>query len=59
MLPIRDPPQDKRPTQTESEALETTFPSKQTGRNARVAILISDKIDFKRRARKKNPEVTL
>ena len=30
MLPTRDPPQDKRPTQTESEGLETNFPSKQT-----------------------------
>ena len=28
-------------------------------KKAGVAILISDKIDFKRRARKKNPEVTL
>ena len=53
MLPTRDPPQDKRPTQTESEGLETNFPSKQTGKKkkkAGVAILISDKIDFKRRA---------
>ena len=32
MLPIRDPPQDKRPTQTESERLETNFPSKWTGK---------------------------
>ena len=31
MLPTRDPPQDKRPTQTESEGLETNFPSKRTG----------------------------
>ena len=32
MLPIRDPSQDKRRTQTESEGLETNFPSKQTGK---------------------------
>ena len=32
MLPTRDPPQDKRPTQTESEGLETNFPSKRTGK---------------------------
>ena len=31
MLPTRDPPQDKRPTQTESKGLETNFPSKWTG----------------------------
>ena len=52
----RDPPQDKRPTQTESERLETNFPSKRTGKKAGVAILISDKIDFQRRAIKRDPE---
>ena len=35
MLPTRDPPQDKRPTQTESEGLEKNFPSKQTGKKSR------------------------
>ena len=35
MLPTRDPPQDKRPTQTEREGLETNFPSKQTGKESR------------------------
>ena len=35
MLPTRDPPQDKRPTQTESEGLETNFQSKQTGKKSR------------------------
>ena len=29
MLPTRDPPQDKRPTQTENEWLETNFPNGQ------------------------------
>ena len=57
MLPTRDPPQNKRPTQTESEGLETKFPSKWTGKKkAGVAILISDKIDFKRRAMKRDSE---
>ena len=57
MLPTRDPSQDKRPTQTESEGLETNFPSKWTGKKkAGVAILISDKIDFQRRAIKRDPE---
>ena len=57
MLPARDPSQDKIPTQTESEGLETNFPSKLTGKKkARVAILISDKIDFQRSAMKGDPE---
>ena len=50
MLPTRDPPQDRRPTQTESEGLETNIPNKQTAKKkkAGVAILIADKIDFKK-----------
>ena len=32
MLPTRDPPQDKRPTQTESEGPETNIPNKWTGK---------------------------
>ena len=56
MLPTRDPSQDKRPTQTESEGLETIFPNKRTGKNAGVAILISDKIEYKKRAIKRDPE---
>ena len=57
MLPTRDPPQNKRPTQTDSEVLETNIPSKWTGKKkAEVAILISDKIDSKRRAIKRDPE---
>ena len=59
MLPTRDPPQDKRPIQTESEGLETNFPCKWTGKEKQktgLAILISDKIDFQRRAIKRDPE---
>ena len=56
MLPTRDQSQEKRPTQTESEGLEANFLSKQTGKKAGVAILISNKIDFKKRAIKKVPE---
>ena len=56
MLPTRDSPQDRRPTQTESEGLETIFPSKWTGKKAMVAILKSDKIDFKKMAIKGDPE---
>ena len=56
MLPTRDPSQVKRLTQTESEGLETNFPRKWTGKKAGVAILISDTIDFQRRAIKRDPE---
>ena len=56
MLPTGDPPQNKRPTQTESEGLETYFPNKWTGKRSLVAILILDKIDFKKRAIKRDPE---
>ena len=34
MLPTTDPPQNKRPTQTESECLEKNIPSKWTGINS-------------------------
>ena len=44
---LRDPPQNKRPTHTESEGLETNFPSKGAGKKAGVPILILDKIDLK------------
>ena len=54
MLPTRDPSQDKRPTQTESEGLETNFPSKWTGKIKRQ--LLSDKTDFKNRAIKRDPQ---
>ena len=56
MLPTRDPPQNKRPIQIESEGLETNIPSKWTGKKAGVAILVSDKIDFQRRAIKRDPD---
>ena len=55
MLPTRDPTQDRRPTQTESEGLETNFTSKWTGKKAGVVIHISDKIDIKKRAIKTDP----
>ena len=37
MLPTRNPSQDKRLTQTESEGLETNFPSKRTGKKSRAS----------------------
>ena len=58
MLRPRDQSKVKRPTQTESEGLEKNFPNKWIGKKkkAGVAILISDKIDFQRRAIKRDPE---
>ena len=56
MLPTRDPSQDKRRTQTESEGLKQIFQANRQEKKAGVAILISDKIDSKRRAIKRDPE---
>ena len=56
MLQTRDPPQDRRPKKTESEGLETNIPSKWTKKKAGVAIVILDKIDFKKRAIKRDPD---
>ena len=55
MLPTRDPPQNKRLTQTESK-VKQIFQANGQEKRTRVAILISDKIDFQRRAIKRDPE---
>ena len=47
MLSTRDPPQNKGHIQTESEGLEKIFQANRDQKKAEVAILISDKIDFK------------
>ena len=56
MLPTRDPPQKKRPTQNEIEGLEKIFQANGQEKKARVAIFIADKIDFKTKAIKRDPE---
>ena len=56
MLPTRNPPQNKRPTWTESEGLKKNIPSEWTGKKAGVAIFISDRIDFKTRGIKRDTE---
>ena len=48
MLTKRDSPQNKRPMQSESEGLKT-FQANGQEKTARVVILISDKIDFKKK----------
>ena len=56
MLSTRDPPQNKGHIQTESEGLEKDIPSNRDQKKAGVAILISDKVDFKTKAVKRNKE---
>ena len=56
MLPTRDPSQNKGHILTESEGLEKDIPRKQRPKKAGVAILISDKIDFKTKAVKRDKE---
>ena len=50
MLSTRDQPQNKGHIQTESEGLEKIFHANRDQKKAGVAILISDKIDFKTKA---------
>ena len=50
------PMPEQKTSQTESEGLEKNIPSKGTGKKSGVAILISDKTDFKIKARKRDPE---
>ena len=56
MLSKRDTSQNKRYTQVESEGMKKIFQANRHKKKAGVAILISDKIDFKRRAIKRHPE---
>ena len=56
MLSTRDPPQNKGHIQTESEELEKIFQGKQKPKETEVAILISDKVDFKIKAVKRDKE---
>ena len=56
MLPTKDPLQDKRPTYTEMKGWKLIFQANGQERKEGVAILVSDKIDFQRRAIKRDPE---
>ena len=56
MLSTRDPPRNKGHIQTESEGLEKIFHTNRDEKKAGVAILISDKIDFKTKAVKRDKE---
>ena len=56
MLSTRDPPCNKGHIQTENEGLEKVFHANRDQKKAGVAILISDKIDFKTKAVKRDKE---
>ena len=59
MLSTRGPPQNRRPTQTESEGWGKNILSKWTGKKksqGSIAIVMSDKIDLKPKAIKRDPE---
>ena len=56
MLSTGDPPQTKGHIQTESEGLEKDISRKWRTKKAGVAILTSDKIDFKTKAEKRDKE---
>ena len=51
-----DPPQKKGPIQTKSEGMETNIPSKWTVKKSGEPTNTSDKIDFKKRTIKRDPE---
>ena len=57
MLSTRDPPQNRKHIQTESEGLEKIFHSNGDQKKAGVAILIPDKIGFEVKAMKRDKEV--
>ena len=54
MLSTRDPPQNRGHIQTESEGLKKIFHANRDQKKAGVAILTSDKIDFKTKAVKRD-----
>ena len=54
MLLTRDPPQSKDLQRLKVKGWKKNIPSKLTGKKAGVAILISDKIDFKTKAIKRD-----
>ena len=56
MLSTRDPPCNKGHIQTENEGLEKVFHANRDQKKAGVAILTSDKIDFKTKAVKRDKE---
>ena len=58
MLSTRDPPQNKGHIQTEVKGWKKIFHTNRDQNKAGVAILISDKIDFKTKAVKREKKDT-
>ena len=56
MLPTRDPSQDKRPTQTESEGLKTNIPSKWTGNKSQISNIQIGQSILQKKSHKRDPE---
>ena len=56
MLSTRDPTQNKGHIQAESEGLEKIFHANRDQKKAGVAILVSDKTDFKTKGAKRDKE---
>ena len=56
MLSTRDPPQNKGHMQTKVKGWKKIFHANGDQKKARVAMLISDKIDFKTKAVKRDKE---
>ena len=58
MLPPRHPPQIKRHTQTKTKGMENDIHTIGKDKKAGVAMLISDKIDFKTKAKVRDKDTT-
>ena len=59
MLPKRDPTQNKRPTQTESEGLETNIPSKWIGEKSQGSNTHIGQNRLQKKCHKKRPRRSL
>ena len=58
-LPTGDPPQNKRPTHTESKGLETNIPSKRTGKKSQSSNTHIRQNRLQNKGHKKKPRKTL
>ena len=59
MLPTRDISQDKRPTQIESEGLESNFPSKRAGKTSKSSNTHIRQNKLPKKGHKKRPRRSL
>ena len=59
MLPTRDPPQNKRPTQTESKGLKKNIPSKWTGKKSQGSNTHIGQNRLQKKCHKKRPRRSL